>query len=360
MEKNAVTRKAIWAPLADDRLTAAREEARTEKGSKEPADRRREEEGSGKEKTEGSLKIFSDVLSSLREAVIITDARGRLEHMNRKAQNLTGWSLREAANRPLPEVFRIKDNLVAAWEEIPAGRTSSAVLCHREGGEYAIEYSAAWIPDGLGQTRGCVIVFHDVTEKGNLLRDMTHRAHFDALTDLPNRYLLKDRFSQAIARARRQGQILVLYFLDLDHFKKINDSLGHPAGDRILKETAHRLRSAVRETDTVARLGGDEFAILAGDMKSLDDAIYFAGKVRAALVPPMKISREHPVTVSIGAAIYPIDGNSLTRLLRNADLAMYQAKKSGRNRIKFYSESLVSQGERRVCNMDSSQGVLRP
>ena len=118
MEKNALTRKAIWAPLADDRLTAAREEARTEKGSKEPADRRREEEGSGKEGTEGSLRIFSDLLSSLREAVVITDGQGRLRHMNRKAQKLTGWSLPEATNRPLPEVFRIKEDLA------PPGRRS--------------------------------------------------------------------------------------------------------------------------------------------------------------------------------------------------------------------------------------------
>ena len=360
MEKNALTRKVLLAPLADDRLTAAREEAWIEKSPKEPADRRREEEGSGKEGTEGSLRIFSDLLSSLREAVVITDGQGRLRHMNRKAQKLTGWSLPEATNRPLPEVFRIKEDLVAAWEEVPAGRTSCGVLCHRDGSEFAIEYSAARIPNGEGQTRGAVIVFHDVTEKGNLLRDMTHRAHFDDLTDLPNRYLLKDRFSQAIARARRQGQILALYFLDLDHFKKINDTLGHPAGDRILRETAHRFRSAVRETDTVARPGGDEFAILAGDMKSLDDALHFAGRVRAALVPPMKISREHPVTVSIGAAISPVDGNSLTRLLRNADLAMYQAKKSGRNRIKFYSESLVSQGERKVWNFDPSLRVAQP
>ena len=112
MEKNALTRKVLLAPLADDRLTAAREEAWIEKSPKEPADRRREEEGSGKEGTEGSLRIFSDLLSSLREAVIITDGQGRLRHMNRKAQKLTGWSLPEATNRPLPEVFRIKEDLV--------------------------------------------------------------------------------------------------------------------------------------------------------------------------------------------------------------------------------------------------------
>ena len=244
MEKNALTRKVLLAPLADDRLTAAREEAWIEKSPKEPADRRREEEGSGKEGTEGSLRIFSDLLSSLREAVVITDGQGRLRHMNRKAQKLTGWSLPEATNRPLPEVFRIKEDLVAAWEEVPAGRTSCGVLCHRDGSEFAIEYSAARIPNGEGQTRGAVIVFHDVTEKGNLLRDMTHRAHFDDLT--------------------------------------------------------------------------------------------------------------------IGAAISPVDGNSLTRLLRNADLAMYQAKKSGRNRIKFCSESLVSQGERKVWNFDPSPRVAQP
>jgi hypothetical protein len=131
MEKNALTRKVLLAPLADDGLTAAREEARTEKSPKESADRRREEEGSGKEGTEGSLRIFSDLLSSLREAVIITDARGRLEHMNRKAQSLTGWSLPEAENRPLPEVFHMAlDEKV--WVKKASGEVSIFPCVHRQ------------------------------------------------------------------------------------------------------------------------------------------------------------------------------------------------------------------------------------
>ena len=143
--------------------------------------------------------------------------------------------------------------------------------------------------------------------------------------------------------------------MDLDHFKKINDTLGHPIGDRVLKETARRLRSAVRETDTVARLGGDEFVILAGDMQNMDDAVRFVGKVRAAIVQPWEISgKELQLTVSIGAALYPVDGNSLTRLERNADLALYRAKKKGRNRIQFFSRSMMPLDERRTLNLDPS------
>ena len=375
MGKNVLTQEEIRALLADDLLIDVKEKGWTGRASKKLADEAREEEklltkksfseDPGKRREEESLRFFPDVLNSLGEAVIITDARGRVEYMNVMAQNLTGWSLSEAANQSVSSVFRLQNGRTGDPKESPAeicfrkgnaGRgTDHTILCHSSGTEYLIEYSAALIRDDEGQIRGRVVVFRDVTEKRNLLLEMTRQAHFDALTDLPNRYLFKDRFSQAIARARRNGHPLVLYYLDLDHFKKVNDTLGHPTGDRVLRETARRLRLAVRETDTVARMGGDEFAILAGDMQSKDDAVRFAGKVRDAIIQPLVIfGKEHQLTASIGAAFYPFDGNSLTLLSRNADLAMYRAKKKGRNRIQFFSSFMLPLDERRALNLDPS------
>ena len=366
MGKNVLTQEEIRALLADDLLIDVKEKGWTGRASKKLADEAREEEklrtkkgfseDPGKRREEESLRFFPDILNSLGEAVIITDARGRVEYMNVMAQNLTGWSLSEAANQSVSSVCRLQNELTGDPKESPTGRgTDHTILCHSSGAEYLIEYSAALIRDDEGQIGGSVVVFRDVTEKRNLLLEMTRQAHFDALTDLPNRYLFKDRFSQAIARARRNGHPLVLYYLDLDHFKKVNDAWGHPTGDRVLRETARRLRLAVRETDTVARMGGDEFAILAGDMQSKDDAVRFAGKVRDAIVQPLGIfGKEHQLTASIGAAFYPFDGNSLTHLSRNADLAMYRAKKKGRNRIQFFSSFMLPLNERRALNLDPS------
>ncbi len=374
MKKNFLPQEEIRALLADDMAISVEEKSWPKIGIENPAQaggegnlrtRKGFSEDPGKEREEEPLRFFPDVPSSPGEAVIVTDAHGRVEHMNVMAQNLTGWSLPEAADQPLSGVFRLQDELTGDPEEIPANRgvrkgspverTDHTTLFHRSGTRYAIEYSVSSIRNGEGQTRGRVIVFHDVTEKRNLFLEMIRRAHFDALTDLPNRYLFKDRFSQSVARARRNGHLLVLYYLDLDHFKKINDTLGHPTGDRVLRETARRLRSAVRETDTVARLGGDEFAILAGDMQSRDDAVRFVGKVRAAIIQPLKIfGKEHQLTVSIGAALYPFDGTSLTRLERNADLALYRAKKKGRNRIQFFSLYMMPLDERRAPDNEPS------
>ena len=374
MKKNVLTHEEIRALLADDIAIGIDEKSLSKScyDDKAPAGeegnlrtRKGFSEDPGREREEESLRFFPDVPSSLGEAVIVTDAQGRVEHMNVMAQNLTGWSLPEAAGQSLSEVFRLQDQRTGDPEEIPVDRgvrkgspverTDPAILCHRSGTRYAIEYSASSIRNGEGRTRGCVIVFHSVTEKRNLFLEMIRRAHFDALTDLPNRYLFKDRFSQAVARARRNRHLLVLCYLDLDHFKKINDILGHPTGDRVLRETARRLRLAVRETDTVARLGGDEFAILAGAMQSRDDAVRFGWKVQDAIVQPLEIfGKEHQLTVSIGAALYPFDGNSLTRLERNADLALYRAKKKGRNRIQFFSRYMMPLDERRAPDNEPS------
>jgi diguanylate cyclase (GGDEF)-like protein len=166
-------------------------------------------------------------------------------------------------------------------------------------------------------------------------------AHYDALTGLPNRVLFRDRLTQAIARADRNRRLFALMFLDLDRFKSINDTLGHDAGDKLLKIVAERLRGCVREEDTVARLGGDEFTVILEEIREPEDAAIVGQKILAALTPPVILGgHETFITTSIGITIYPSDSGDLDSLIKNADIAMYRAKDGGKNQYQFYTPAL--------------------
>ena len=175
--------------------------------------------------------------------------------------------------------------------------------------------------------------------------EMTHLAQHDALTGLPNRILLNDRLAQAIALARRQSKQFAVMFLDLDHFKDINDSLGHAVGDQLLQSVAKRLVAEVRSSDTVCRQGGDEFVILLADIEHAKDAAISAQKILATLTVPHRINqRELHISVSIGISIYPDDGADAETLIKNADTAMYHAKDGGRNNYRFFEPGMSIMG----------------
>ncbi len=170
---------------------------------------------------------------------------------------------------------------------------------------------------------------------------LDHLAHYDGLTDLPNRMLLQDRLGQAIEGARRQGRRFAVLFMDLDRFKHINDSLGHSVGDQLLKSVAQRLVDCVRQSDTVSRQGGDEFVLLLPEVEHAEDAAQSALKILAALALPHHIdNQELHTSVSIGISVYPDDGASVEALLQSADTAMYHAKESGRNNFKFFEQDM--------------------
>ena len=189
---------------------------------------------------------------------------------------MTGWSREEAIGKPLAEVFRIIDGStrktardpmeMAVEQDRTVGLTVNCVLIRRDGFESAIEDSAAPIHDRAGRVIGAVIVFHDVSAARAMSLQMTHSAQHDLVTNLPNRLLLNDRISQSIALARRQNRPIAVIFLDLDHFKYINDSLGHAIGDQLLQSVSKRLLAGVRGSDTVSRQGGDEFVILLSEI----------------------------------------------------------------------------------------------
>jgi diguanylate cyclase (GGDEF)-like protein/PAS domain S-box-containing protein len=286
-------------------------------------------------------------LKSIGDAVLSSDVSCNVTYLNPVAERLTGWSQAEACGRPLPEVLQIIDGISRRPVENPlaqaiSGRstvalTPNCVLIRRDGSAAAIEDSTAPIHDRSGNVCGAVMVFRDVTQARAQAERMEYLTQHDILTGLANRGLLSDRISQAVTLARRHHHRLGILYLDIDHFKHVNDSMGHDAGDRLLQSVSSRLLRCVRKSDTVSRQGGDEFVVLLSELAAPQDAAILAEKIVLALSAPYVLGPEElTVTVSGGIAIYPDDGVDAEALLKNADFAMYHAKESGRNNYQFF------------------------
>lgn len=303
-------------------------------------------------------------LNSIGDAVLATDLEGTLTYMNRTAETMTGWSRADALGKPMADVFKLIDSttrlpgtnpmLQAISENKTVEMGTNCLLVHRDGSEVAIEDSAAPIHNRDGQVIGSVIVFHDVSASRAMALEMAHLAQHDFLTSLPNRLLLMERFSHAIRMAQRNRKQVGLLFIDLDHFKHINDSLGHAIGDQLLQSVANRLAACVRATDTICRQGGDEFVVLLAEIGQPQDAAHVAETLRTALALPHLIdTHELHVTLSIGISIFPDDGTDVDVLMQNADTAMYYAKASGRDHHQFFRVDMNTCAVRRL-NLDKS------
>jgi diguanylate cyclase (GGDEF)-like protein/PAS domain S-box-containing protein len=308
-------------------------------------------------------------LNSIGDAVLTTDMQGNVTYLNLVAEAMTGWSREEALGRPLAEVFKIIDGTTrqaavnpaerAISEDKTVGLAADCVLIRRDGFEAGIEDSAAPIHDRQGRVGGAVLVFHDVSESRAMALKMSHMAHHDFLTGLPNRALLTERLTQAMALAKRNGKQLALLFMDLDYFKHINDSLGHAIGDQLLQLVAERLSACVRTTDTVCRQGGDEFVILLVEIEQPQDAANVAEKLlTAAALPQFVGHNELNVTVSIGISVYPDDGHDVDSIMQNADTAMYHAKAAGRNNYQFFTADMNARAVRRLVVESSLRRAL--
>jgi diguanylate cyclase (GGDEF)-like protein/PAS domain S-box-containing protein len=294
-------------------------------------------------------------LNSIGDAVISTDVEGNVTYLNLVAESMTGWSREEASGRPLQEVLRIIDGdsrepalnplAMAILYNKTVGLSANCVLIRRDGYESAIEDTAAPIHDRRGQVTGAVIVFHDVSVARAMSLRMSYLAQHDFLTELPNRMLLNDRLTQAMGSAHRHRTSLAVLFVDVDHFKHINDSLGHATGDQLLKSIARRLAACVRSTDTVSRQGGDEFVVLLSEVARAEDAALSADKILAALSTPHRIDHQDlHVTVSVGIGVYPDDGTDAETLLKNADSALFHAKARGRSNRQFFEPDMKVRG----------------
>lgn len=309
-------------------------------------------------------------LNSIGDAVLTTDASGNVTYLNLVAETMTGWTWKNALGRPLPEVFHIIDGATreiasnpaqrAVKEDRTVGLAADCVLVRRDGYESAIEDSAAPIHNRDGRDAGAVIVFHDVSKSRAMALKMAHLAQHDFLTDLPNRVLLTERLTQAISLAKRHKSQVALLFIDLDHFKHINDSLGHTIGDQLLQSAADRLSGCVRTSDTVCRQGGDEFVILLPEIVHPQDTTLVAEKLIEAFALPHVINgQELHITLSIGISLYPDDGNNVETVMQNADTAMYHAKENGRNTYRFFTSEMNTLAVRRQQVVSSLRRALK-
>jgi diguanylate cyclase (GGDEF)-like protein/PAS domain S-box-containing protein len=290
--------------------------------------------------TDQSRDLFEATLDSIGDAVLSTDLNGQVTYLNVAAERMTGWPNQAATGQPLAKVFRIIDSNTRQIAPDPlalalklnktVGLTPRCVLVRRDGHECAIEDSAAPIRDRAGKLVGAVIVFRDVGAARETSRQMAHLAQHDPLTGLPNRLLLSDRLTEAIALAQRHKKPLGVLFVDVDGFKARNDTHGHAMGDRLLRATADRLKGALRQSDTVCRSGGDEFVALLSELEHAEDAVLVARKLLRALAEPSRLdSTEISLSVSIGISLYPSHGVTAEDLIANADAAMYVAKRAG-------------------------------
>jgi diguanylate cyclase (GGDEF)-like protein/PAS domain S-box-containing protein len=299
-------------------------------------------------------EVANATLDSIGEAVLRTDIHGSLTYLNRVAENMTGWFREEALGRPIEDVLRLVDSVSgtavdnAVATVIHGDRTIAAMmssisctLVRRDGVELGIENRVTVVDDRAGHRIGAVLVIRDVGAARAASLETSRASQHDVLTNLPNRTLFNDRLRQAISLAERQGNQLAVLFVDLDRFKRINDSLGHTMGDKLLRSVAGRLVACVRRTDTVCRMGGDEFVILLSQVENAEDAAITARKVlRAVAAPHIIDNKALDVNVSIGGSTYPGAGQDAESLLSQADAAMYEAKQHGRNRYEFFRSDM--------------------
>ena len=290
-------------------------------------------------------------LNSIGDAVICSDISGNITFLNLVAEKMTGWSCQEATGELMGGVLRILDatnrqvvsNIMdlAVVQDRTMNLPANCTLIRRDGLEIPVEDSLAPIHDRRGRTTGTVIVFRDVSAARTMAAQMAHSAQHDFLTGLPNRMLFDDRVSQAIALGRRHNKKVAVLFLDLDGFKHINDSLGHPTGDKVLKSVANRLVDCVRFSDTVSRQGGDEFVVVLSEVEQSEDAAISARRMLLAVAGAHSIDQHDlHITTSIGISVYPDDGLVTETLIKNADTAMYQAKENGRQSYQFFKSDM--------------------
>ncbi|GGC09146.1 hypothetical protein GCM10011352_39370 [Marinobacterium zhoushanense] len=289
-------------------------------------------------------------LHSIADGVITTDPQARITYLNPVAEKMLGWPLEQAQGRAFDDVVRVSDQrngrlradtiIRSQLEREHNDVLDNLVLRSRDGREYGIRESVSPIRTADHTLIGSVMVMTDITETRQLARKMLRLAHHDDLTDLPNRILYQDRLLHACQQGERHSQRFAVMFMDLDHFKKINDSLGHAAGDELLKLVARRLTDTLNRSDTIARLGGDEFVMLLDDIASAEAAGELASKLIDALNQPYMLQEtELMITASLGIALYPEDGRDPSTLMKHADAAMYRAKRDGRNGFHLFSPS---------------------
>ncbi|MXI47397.1 EAL domain-containing protein [Pseudomonas moraviensis] len=300
------------------------------------------------------LRQAAAVFDCTREGVLVTDHRGLIVHVNRAFIEITGYRRDEVIGQQ-PSLFKSGHHPPGFYQAMFAtleaeGEWSGEIWNRRKTGEiYPQWQTIRVIHDDSGRLSHYVAVFSDISAIKDSESELKHLAHHDPLTDLPNRLLFSDRAEQALASAQTHKRGCALLMLDLDHFKMINDSLGHNVGDRLLKAVATRLQALFGPGITLARLGGDEFAVLAESCPQPAQAAALAQRTLDALKEPVLVDGNQLfINASIGISLFPSDALSAEQLLRNADSALFKAKSSGRNGYALYTEELTAHAQQRV------------
>ncbi|RFC37367.1 MAG: PAS domain S-box-containing protein/diguanylate cyclase (GGDEF) domain-containing protein [Candidatus Nitrotoga sp. LAW] len=298
-----------------------------------------------KEATE-QLRLFARIFDTINEGVVVTDSSNNIVSVNPAFSAITGYSAAEAIGknpRILHSGLMDKSFYDKMWQSIQKnGRWQGEITDRRKNGESYVEWlSISTMKDARGEFSHYIAVVSDISERKAAEERIVYIAQHDFLTNLPNRMMLHDRLTQAIAHAGREQRKVAVMFLDLDRFKGVNDTLGHLVGDKLLKIVAGRISSVARTSDTVSRLGGDEFAVMLPYIENTDDIATIAVKLLASIAGPCVIDgNEIEVTTSIGISVFPEDGNDSESLIAHADAAMYQAKGSGRNNYQFFTHEM--------------------
>lgn len=293
------------------------------------------------QQNEQRMQLAASVFGHAHEGIIITDAHGFIIDINHAGCGITGYARGELVGRALdylkssddPHFFR------TMWAALKANGTWRGELSHRRrnGERYTELLTISPVRDSDGDVGHYVVMFTDISSLKETQRRLENLAHYDSLTDLPNRVLVADLLLSAMERARSRNRLLAVCYLDLDGFKAVNDSLGHQAGDRLLIEIARRLKRRLRGDDTAARLGGDEFVLLLGDLETLEESDQALERIMRDLAQSHTIDGSVlSISASVGVALYPQDDTDPDTLLRHADQAMYQAKQLGRSRYAVF------------------------
>jgi len=313
---------------------------------------------------EQKSQLSSRVFTESREGIMITDDQGIVVEVNPAFCEITGYSCDEVINRTSNILNSGKQNTefyTDMWKSIIEQGYWQGEIWNRkkDGTLFAELLSISSILDDEGKVLHYVGIFTDITHSKKQQETLEQMAHYDVLTQLPNRTLLADRFTQAIAHCKRQGNLLAVCFLDLDDFKPVNDLYGHEVGDELLVEVADRLKAIIRDEDTVSRQGGDEFALLLGDIDSFSHCEQMLKRIIKLLAQPYLIDDESLlISASIGVTLYPSDDSDVDTLMRHADQAMYEAKVAGRNRYQLFNTEQDRRSIQKTIRLNEIQTAL--
>lgn len=307
-----------------------------------------------RKEAEVEKKLVSIVYGSLTEAIVVLDENDVILEINPAFTRLTGYDYDEIIGEHL-SILRSDKYHPSLYQDIAKsledkGKWSGEIhgVC-KDGTEFIEWLAMSSIYDESGEVTHRVATFADIQEKKTTADLVVRQANFDTLTGLPNRQLFHDRLNQYTKKASRDGNKVALLSLDIDKFKDVNDTLGHQLGDELLVEASVRIRNCIRDSDSLARLGGDEFSIIMSDLDELNSVEQVGNRVLKAMSQPFSLGKSFGyVSVSIGVAIYPDDANDQKNLIRNADNAMYEAKREGRNRIRFFTPIMQEKINRKL------------